>query len=209
MARADGSTARFAAIGDVSDDWGGGAWVGNRAGDTISRSVIERQAEEIVLIASDALERLSLGDSAAAPVPVVLGGGVLAAGCPLLVNRVIDGLAVRLSGAVPKWVTDPPSLGVGLTALGSANIRGTLSLSRTGRSRQREDVAFVTPRPPTPRRQPAAARSRVADRQHPVRRGRLGPPPAGQHVAEFGHREAPADRPQAVDPDERPRRHER
>jgi len=177
--RADGETARFPAIGDVSGDWGGGAYLGNRAlwhaaraddgrgpatalvdavpaalglrtvrevteaihfgrldqrvfnrlcpvlfevagaGDPVARSVVDRQAEEIVLLASVALGRLGLGGSAAAPVPVVLGGGVLAARDALLVHGVVSGLAARVPGAVPTWVTDPPVLGAGLAALES------------------------------------------------------------------------------------------
>jgi N-acetylglucosamine kinase-like BadF-type ATPase len=182
--RADGETARFPAIGDISGDWGGGAWLGNRAlwhaaraedgrgpttalqvavpaalglrsvrevtesihfgrldtgvfnrlcpvlfetaggGDAVARSVVERQAEEIVLLASVALGRLGLGASAAAPVPVVLGGGVLAARDPLLVDGVVSGLAERVPGAVPTWVTDPPVLGAGLAALESVGAHG-------------------------------------------------------------------------------------
>lgn len=188
--RADGETARFPAIGDISGDWGGGAYLGNRAlwhaaraedgrgpatslqgavpaalglrsvrevteaihfgrldlgvfnrlcpvlfevagsGDAVARSVVERQAEEIVLLASVALGRLGLGGADAAgvagavggapgPVPVVLGGGVLAARDPILVEAVVTGLAERVPGAVPTWVTDPPVLGAGLAALES------------------------------------------------------------------------------------------
>lgn len=176
--RADGATVRYPALGDVSGDWGGGAYLGNRAlwhaaraddgrgpataladavprslgyrsvrdvtealhfgrldhgaiarlcpvlldvagaGDAVARSVVERQAEEIVVMASVALERLGLG-MAGAPVPVVLGGGVLAARHPLLVDPVIAGFASRVPGAVPTWVTAPPVLGAGLAALES------------------------------------------------------------------------------------------
>lgn len=175
--RADGASARFPAIGDVSGDWGGGAYLGNRAlwhaaraedgrgpatalvqavpaalgldtvravteavhfgrldqrvfnrlcpvlfevaasGDTVAARVVARQAEEIVLLASVALERLGLGASAA--VPVVLGGGVLAARHPLLVDAVVGGLRERVPGAEPTWVTAPPVLGAGLAALES------------------------------------------------------------------------------------------
>ncbi|WP_232832822.1 N-acetylglucosamine kinase [Curtobacterium sp. YC1] len=187
--RADGATARFPAIGDVSGDWGGGAWLGNRAlwhaaraddgrgpatalttavpealgrtsvreviedvhfgrlddgvvnrlcpvlfevaeaGDTVAASVVARQADEIVLLASVALRRLGLGGSGAVPVPVVLGGGVLAARHPLLVSGVVDGLAARVPGAVPTWVTDPPVLGAGLAALESVGV-GAAALDR-------------------------------------------------------------------------------
>lgn len=187
--RADGETARFPAIGDVSGDWGGGAYLGNRAlwhaaraddgrgpatalvdavptalglgsvrevteaihfgrldyrvfnrlcpvlfevagaGDDVARSVVERQAEEIVLLASVSLGRLGLGGSAASPVPVVLGGGVLAARDPMLVDGVVSGLESRVPGAVPTWVTDPPVLGAGLAALESVGA-GEVALRR-------------------------------------------------------------------------------
>lgn len=177
--RADGETARFPAIGDVSGDWGGGAYLGNRAlwhaaraddgrgpatalasavpaalglgtvrevteaihfgrldqrvfnrlcpvlfevaadGDAVAAAVVARQAEEIVLLASVALGRLGLGTSPALPVPVVLGGGVLAARHPMLVDAVVSGLRSRVPGAVPTWVTSPPVLGAGLAALES------------------------------------------------------------------------------------------
>ncbi|TCK63494.1 BadF/BadG/BcrA/BcrD ATPase family protein [Curtobacterium sp. PhB136] len=176
--RADGATSRFPAIGDVSGDWGGGAYLGNRAlwhaaraedgrgpataltaavpaalglgtvrevteavhfgrldqsvfnrlcpvlfevaatGDPVAAGVVARQAEEIVLLASVALGRLGLG-AAGSSVPVVLGGGVLAARHPLLVDAVVGGLAARVPGAVPTWVTAPPVLGAGLAALES------------------------------------------------------------------------------------------
>ncbi|WFR68415.1 BadF/BadG/BcrA/BcrD ATPase family protein [Curtobacterium flaccumfaciens] len=154
--RADGATARFPAIGDVSGDWGGGAYLGSRAlwhaaraddgrgpatalteavpaavglgsvrevieavhfgrldqrvynrlcpvlfevaeaGDAVAAAVVARQAEEISLLASVALGRLGLAGSATAPVPVVLGGGVLAARDALLVDGVVSGLAERV-----------------------------------------------------------------------------------------------------------------
>ncbi|WP_260980990.1 N-acetylglucosamine kinase [Curtobacterium pusillum] len=187
--RADGATTRFPAIGDISGDWGGGAYLGNRAlwhaaraedgrgpatalttavpealglgsvrevteaihfgrldqrvfnrlcpvlfevaaaGDAIATEVVARQAEEIVLLASVALGRLGLGGSAATPVPVVLGGGVLAARDDLLVEGVVAGLASRVPGAVPTWVTDPPVLGAGLAALESVGA-GEAALDR-------------------------------------------------------------------------------
>lgn len=187
--RADGETSRFPAIGDVSGDWGGGAYLGNRAlwhaaraedgrgpataleaavpaalgldtvrsvteaihfgrldpgvvnrlcpvlfevagaGDTVAAEVVARQAEEIVLLAAVALERLGLGGSAAVPVPVVLGGGVLAARHPLLVDAVVDGLAARVPGADPTWVTVPPVLGAGFAALESVGA-GAAALER-------------------------------------------------------------------------------
>lgn len=55
------------------------------AGDDQARAIVARQAEEIALMAGVALRRLGLTDE---PVDVVLGGGVLAAGHPVLVDDV-------------------------------------------------------------------------------------------------------------------------
>lgn len=170
----DGRTARFPAVGRISGDWGGGAflaeealWFAARAedgrgepstlasalpghfglpsmyaliealhlkaipasrvhelppvlfrvaaeGDPVAHRIVERQAEEIVTMACVALSRLELLDQEAA---VVLGGGVLAARHPLL----MDGIARRLAAAAPKAtarvVTAPPVLGAALLGL--------------------------------------------------------------------------------------------
>ncbi|WP_407553135.1 BadF/BadG/BcrA/BcrD ATPase family protein [Streptomyces sp. Pv4-95] len=86
-------------------------------GDRVARTIVARQAEEIVLLACVALERLDL---LAEPVPVVLGGGVLAARHPLLHDRVTQLLAERAPKAIPLVVTAPPVLGAALYALDRA-----------------------------------------------------------------------------------------
>lgn len=175
--RSDGVTARFPAIGDLSGDWGGGAFLGNRAlwhaaraedgrgpqtalrqavpaafdlpdvrsvtrafhfgeiagnainslspvlfdvastGDSVAQSVIHRQGKEIVLLARAAVRRLELEQHALGPIPVVLGGGVLAAKHPLLADIVTVLLDADIPTATPIWVTSPPILGAGLSAL--------------------------------------------------------------------------------------------
>ena len=55
------------------------------AGDAVARSLVDRQAEEIVALATVALGRLGLLDVAA---PVLLGGSVLAARHPQLDDRI-------------------------------------------------------------------------------------------------------------------------
>ncbi|MEU4213003.1 BadF/BadG/BcrA/BcrD ATPase family protein [Streptomyces sp. NPDC026206] len=172
-----GRTARFAAVGRISGDWGGGGhlaeealWWAARAedgrggptalarelpahfglrtmleliealhlgrierqrrheltpvlfavaaaGDAVARAIVERQADEVVGMAAAALARLDLLD---ADVPVVLGGGVLAARHPLLHERVVELLAVRAPRAVPCVVTAPPVLGAALLAFDRA-----------------------------------------------------------------------------------------
>ncbi|MFJ9411083.1 N-acetylglucosamine kinase [Streptomyces sp. NPDC101393] len=91
------------------------------SGDPVARAIVARQAEEVVLLASVALERLDLlGEQAR----VVLGGGVLAARHPLLHDRVAELLAERAPKAVPHVVTAPPVLGAALYALDRAGAAG-------------------------------------------------------------------------------------
>ncbi|MFF4216635.1 N-acetylglucosamine kinase [Streptomyces nondiastaticus] len=88
------------------------------AGDPVARGIVARQAEEVVTMAAVALGRLGL--LGAARVPVVLGGGVLAARHPLLHEQVVALLTRRAPGAVPVVVTAPPVLGAALLALDRA-----------------------------------------------------------------------------------------
>jgi N-acetylglucosamine kinase-like BadF-type ATPase len=172
--REDGTTVRFAAIGRISGDWGGGddlwqeaMWWAARAedgrgpdtalrdalprhfgltsmaeliaavrlgelaeercleltpllfavaesGDDIAAAVVRRQAEEVVALAATAIRRL---DAVSEPIDVVLGGGVLAAGHPLLTDEITRLLAEQLPLATPRVVDAPPILGAGLLGL--------------------------------------------------------------------------------------------
>ncbi|GAA2127677.1 N-acetylglucosamine kinase [Streptomyces synnematoformans] len=87
------------------------------AGDPVARSLVDRQADEVVALAAVALERLGLLDE---EVPVVLGGSVLAAGHAQLDDRVRTLLAARAPKAVPRVVTAPPVLGAALLGLDHA-----------------------------------------------------------------------------------------
>ena len=81
------------------------------AGDATARELIDRQADEITRLAVVALTRLDLlGEST----PVVLGGGVLAARQPLLIDNVTARLASAAPYAVPRVVVAPPVLGAAL-----------------------------------------------------------------------------------------------
>ncbi|MFJ2403196.1 N-acetylglucosamine kinase [Streptomyces xanthochromogenes] len=84
------------------------------AGDAVARSLVDRQAEEIVALATVALDRLDLLD---VPTPVLLGGSVLAARHPQLDDGVRELLAVRAPKAEPLVVTASPVLGAGLLGL--------------------------------------------------------------------------------------------
>lgn len=83
-------------------------------GDPIALELIDRQADEITRLAVVALRRLDLLAEAA---PVVLGGGVLAARHPLLLDNVIARLAATAPLAEPRVVVAPPVLGAALLGL--------------------------------------------------------------------------------------------
>ncbi|MGW2208285.1 N-acetylglucosamine kinase [Streptomyces sp. NPDC001781] len=83
-------------------------------GDPVARSLVDRLAEEVTLLATIALTRLDL---LAEPTPVLLGGGVLAAGHPRLDEGIRTRLAARAPLATPRLVTAPPVLGAALLGL--------------------------------------------------------------------------------------------
>jgi N-acetylglucosamine kinase-like BadF-type ATPase len=87
------------------------------AGDRVAGELVDRQGEEIALMAASAIERLELGDR---EVPVVLGGGVLASRHPRLMARIRAGLDVRVPLARIVHVAVPPIVGAALLALESA-----------------------------------------------------------------------------------------
>lgn len=84
------------------------------AGDPVARAIIARQAEEIVALAVVALGRLDLLDEAA---DVVLGGGVMAARNPYLMDTLAERLTARAPKARTKVVTAAPVLGAALLGL--------------------------------------------------------------------------------------------
>ncbi|WP_432082024.1 N-acetylglucosamine kinase [Streptomyces sp. WAC 04229] len=84
------------------------------AGDPLARSVVDRQADEVVAMATVALTRLDLLSE---PAPVLLGGSVLAARHPQLDERIRELLAARAPKAVPTVVTARPVLGAALLGL--------------------------------------------------------------------------------------------
>jgi N-acetylglucosamine kinase-like BadF-type ATPase len=170
----DGRTARFAAVGKISGDWGGGQqladeafWAAARAadgrgpatalttalpahygvvsvpaliealhlgdipvarrleatpvlfqvaaaGDAVAADVVRFQAEEIVAMAVVAMRRLDVLDE---QIDVVLGGGVLTAGHPMLVETVVRLLSAAAPKAVPHLVDVPPVVGAALLGL--------------------------------------------------------------------------------------------
>jgi N-acetylglucosamine kinase-like BadF-type ATPase len=87
------------------------------SGDTVAVSLVERQGREIGLLAASLLAMLGLQDSA---VPVVLGGGIGAAGDALLVAAAENTLAERAPRATLSIVGAAPITGAVQLALESA-----------------------------------------------------------------------------------------
>lgn len=83
-------------------------------GDSVAIGVVERQADEVAALALAALRRLNLLD---ASVPVVLGGGVLAARDPALTEGIRSRIAAGAPGAHLVFVADRPVLGAAFLVL--------------------------------------------------------------------------------------------
>jgi N-acetylglucosamine kinase-like BadF-type ATPase len=91
-----------------------------RAGDPIAVRLVERQAEEVCVMAVTAMRRLGL--DSVPDTAVVLGGGVLEARDPLLIAAIERRLASAAPDAVPRVVDTPPVTGaaqLGLDHLGA------------------------------------------------------------------------------------------
>ena len=88
------------------------------AGDAVARGVVARQADEVVALATAAARRLDLLDRAFV---VVLGGGVLRAGGPLLLEPVEAGIRAAAPRSTITVVQAPPVLGAALHALDAFN----------------------------------------------------------------------------------------
>lgn len=84
------------------------------SGDPVARGLVDRLADEVVTMATVALTRLDLLTE---EVPVLLGGSVLAARHPQLIDGIHELLASRAPKAVPNVVTASPVLGAALLGL--------------------------------------------------------------------------------------------
>jgi len=104
------------------------------AGDAEARALVDRQTEEIAILATTALRHLDLLDAA---VPVVLGGGVIAAGN----GRLMEGVRVRIGAVAPHaevvHVQSAPVVGAALLALADAGA----DEAALGRARAAVDAA--------------------------------------------------------------------
>jgi N-acetylglucosamine kinase-like BadF-type ATPase len=93
------------------------------SGDQVARDVVLRQATEINSMVTAAARRLDL--LAAPGIPVVLGGSLMAARDPLLIQAIIDLLAESLPGADVRIVDVPPVTGAAL--LGLDHVSGSVA----------------------------------------------------------------------------------
>jgi len=84
------------------------------AGDPVARSLVTRQAEEVILMAATAMRRLGLLE---ADTDVVLGGGILASRDPLLVSEIKARLGRAAPRAIPRFASLPPIAGAALLGL--------------------------------------------------------------------------------------------
>ena len=84
------------------------------AGDSVAAGVVQRQAEEIALLATTTIRRI---DALDAPVDIVLGGGMLTSRHPALIEPVLERIGAVAPRAVVSIVTDAPIIGSALLGL--------------------------------------------------------------------------------------------
>lgn len=101
-------------------------------GDAIARSVIDRQADEVVALATTAIRRLRM---TRLDVDVVLGGGIFRNDDVAFFDRIRDGVAQMAPAATITVLSDPPVIGaaqLGLDRVGAtraAHVRARAALT--------------------------------------------------------------------------------
>ena len=85
-----------------------------REGDKVARDLVRRQAEEICTMAVVAMRRLGLATRAT---PVVLGGGLMTARDPLLLQEITERITAAAPNATVLVVAVPPVAGAALLGL--------------------------------------------------------------------------------------------
>jgi len=83
-------------------------------GDRVATDLVHRLGDEICVMAVTVIRRLGLSG---APIPVVLGGSVLTARDPLLIERIRTGLAAEVPDTEARIVDVPPVAGAALLGL--------------------------------------------------------------------------------------------
>ena len=105
-------------------------------GDPVARTVVNRLADEISVMAITAMRRLGLTVLAT---PVILGGGVITARNPQLMDGILRRLAEAAPAAVVRVIDVPPVAGAALLGLDHVN-SGSAAASRLR-------AAYDVPRP--------------------------------------------------------------
>jgi N-acetylglucosamine kinase-like BadF-type ATPase len=83
-------------------------------GDRVARDLVHRLADEVCIMSLTAMRRLALTQAA---VPVVLGGSVLTARDPVLIEAIAAGLAAGAPASIMRIVDVPPVAGAALLGL--------------------------------------------------------------------------------------------
>ena len=157
-------------------------------GDPVARSLVERQAAEICVMAAAAMRQLGMAPTG---VPVVLGGGILESRDPLLISEIDRQLAKAAPGATARLLDVPPVAGAALLGLDyvGAPTAPKLRLRACYRAvsplGRRRDLGSWTP--PAPARPPQTGSPRACEhtegsdfmRGTVVARDRGQPPPFG------------------------------
>jgi predicted NBD/HSP70 family sugar kinase len=91
------------------------------AGDAVAYGTVDRMAEEVVTLARVALSRL---DMLASPMEVVLGGGVLQARIPVLMQRIQHHATEQIPAADLIVASEAPVLGAARLGLDSLRREG-------------------------------------------------------------------------------------
>jgi N-acetylglucosamine kinase-like BadF-type ATPase len=114
------------------------------AGDAVAESLVDRQAEEVSLLAITALGRLDLLGEAA---DVVLGGGVLAARQPRLIAAVERRVLDAAPRAVIRIAVDAPVVGAALLGLDRLRTDGRTSVPNPQKAEQKLRTALRATQP--------------------------------------------------------------
>jgi N-acetylglucosamine kinase-like BadF-type ATPase len=86
-------------------------------GDNVAVGIVHQLADEIVIMVQALMNRLDLTEDAT---PVVLGGGTLQFGPPVLLNRITDSIRAIAPKAEPRLLDVSPVAGAVLHAMSSA-----------------------------------------------------------------------------------------
>jgi N-acetylglucosamine kinase-like BadF-type ATPase len=129
-------------------------------GDAVARSIVDRQADEIVAMATTIIGRLGMRRAA---VPVVLAGGVTRTDEPLFWARIRAGITALAPRAAVSRLDRPPVVGAALLGLDALGLERDERTAAEGRLRAELIEARIEPlEPPIGR----------TDRQQDARAGR-------------------------------------